>query len=50
MQQSKPENLCMFVGSDNKSLIFPIQVVGPLGGKFDVYSASEFEIQSDFDY
>ena len=24
--------------------------MGPLGGKFDFFSPSEFEIQSDFDY
>ena len=27
-----------------------MKVVGPLGGKFDFFSPSRFEIQSDFDY
>ena len=27
-----------------------MKVVGPLGGKFDFFSPSGFEIQSDFDY
>ena len=41
----------MFVISNNKSVISQnLKVVGPLGGKFDFFSLSGFEIQSDFDY
>ena len=40
-----------FVISNNKSFISQnLKVVGPLGGKFDFFSPSEFEIQTDFDY
>ena len=47
------ENVCIFVISNNKSLISQnLKVVGPLGGKFDFdfFSPSGFEIQSYFDY
>ena len=45
------ENFCIFVISNNKSFISQnLKVVGPLGGKFDFFSPSGFEIQSDFDY
>ena len=41
---------CIFVISNNKSFIFQnLKVAGPLGGKFDFFSPSGFEIQSDFD-
>ena len=37
--------------SNNKNFISQyLKVVGPLGGKFDFFSPSVFEIQSDFDY
>ena len=37
--------------SNNKSFISKnLKVVGPLGGNFDFFSPSGFEIQSDFDY
>ena len=40
-----------FVISNNKSFISQnLKVVGPLGGKFNFFSPSGFEIQSDFDY
>ena len=40
----------MFVISNNKSYISQnLKVVGPLGGKFDFFSFSGFEIESDFD-
>ena len=43
--------LCIFVISNNKSFIYQnLKVVGPLGGKFDFFSSSGFEIQSDFVY
>ena len=41
----------VFVISNNKSFISQnLKVVSPLGGKFDFFSRSGFEIQSDFDY
>ena len=50
-KQSKPENFCTFTISNNKSLISEnLKVVGPFGEKFDVFSLSGFEIQSDFDH
>ena len=42
-----------FVISSNKSFIsqnLRFEVVGPLGGGFDFFSPSGFEIQSDSDY
>ena len=48
---TKLENFCIFVISNNKSFISQnLKVVGPLGGKFDFFSTSGFEIQSDCDY
>ena len=42
---------CIFVISTIKSFISQNKkVVGPLGGKFDFFSPSGFEILSDFDY
>ena len=36
--------------SNNKNFISQnLKVVGPFGGKFDFFSPSGFEIQSDFD-
>ena len=47
IQHSKLENFCIFVISNNKSLISQnLEVVGPLGRKFDFVSPSGFEIQS----
>ena len=41
----------MFVINNNKSFISGnLKAVGSLGGKFDFFSPSGFEIQSDFDY
>ena len=52
IQQSKLfENLYIFSISNNKSFISQnFKVVGPLGGKFDFFSLSGFEIQSNFDH
>ena len=51
IQHSKLEKFCILVISNNKSFIPQnLKVVGPLGGKFDSFSPSGFEIQSDFDY
>ena len=45
------KNFCMFVMSNSKSFISQnLKVVGPLGGKSDLFSPSGFEIQSDLDY
>ena len=45
------ENFCTFVIGNNHSFITQnLKVVGPLGGKFDFFSPSGFEIQSDFGY
>ena len=45
------EKFCIFVISNNKSFISQnLKVVGLLGGKFDFFNPSGFEIQSDFDY
>ena len=50
IQHNKLENFCIFVISNNKSLISQnLKVVGPLGGKFDFFSPSGFEMQNDFD-
>ena len=44
-------NFCIFVIHNNRSFIFQnLKVVGPLGGKFDVFSPLGFEIKSVFDY
>ena len=41
---------CIFVISNNKSFISQsLKAEGPLGGKFNFFSPSGFEIQSDFD-
>ena len=41
----------MFVINKNKSLLSKnLKVVGSLGGKFDFFNPSGFEIQSDVDY
>ena len=51
IQHSKLENFCIFVISNNKSFVSQnLKVVGPLGGKFDFFSPSGFEIQSDIDH
>ena len=48
---AKLEKFCIFVISNNKSFIPQnLKVAGPLGGKFDFFSLSGFEIQSDLDY
>ena len=48
---TKLENFCIYLISNNKSFISQnFKVVGLLGGKFDFFSPSGFEIQSDFDY
>ena len=50
-QYSKLENFCIFVISNNKSFISKnMKFVGPLVGKLNLFSPSEFEIQSDLDY
>ena len=51
IQHSKLENFCIFVISNNKGFFHQnLKVVDPLGGKFDSFSLSGFEIQSYFDY
>ena len=51
MQYSKPENFLIFVISNNESFISKnLRVKGPLGGKFEFFSLSGFDIQSDYDY
>ena len=50
IQQSKLENFCISVVSNNKSFFSQnLKVVGPLGGNSNFFSQSGFEIQSDFD-
>ena len=45
MQHRKLENFCLFVISSNKSFISKnLKVVGPVGGKFDLFSPLEFQI------
>ena len=51
IQHSKLEKFCIFVISNNKSFISQnLKFAGPLGGKFNFFSPSGFEIQRDFDY
>ena len=49
IKQSKTENSCIFVISNNQSLISKIlKAVGPLGVKFKFFSPLGFKIQSNF--
>ena len=48
IQHSNIQNFCLFAISNNKYFISQnLKVVGPLGGKFNFFSPSEFEIQRD---
>ena len=50
IQQSKPENICIFVINNNKGFISKtLKVIGLLGRKFDFFGSSGFEIQRDFE-
>ena len=45
------KNSCMFEISNNRSFISQnLKAAGLLGGKFDFFNPSGFEIQSDFEY
>ena len=49
--KSNIANFCIFVISNNESFISQnLKTVGPLGGRFDFFSPSGYDIQSDFDY